>query len=124
MNIKLIFRRQLLSLVVIGLLGLGGLMTTPVVQSHSDPLNCSATAVGMSVSVYRADGVTPVGSSSVTTGETIVYRATLSHLGTPNCNYEGGTLTITKPDGTVANVTGSAIPLVTASTPFVSQPVN
>ena len=124
MNIKPFFRKQLLGFAVIGLLGFGGLMTTPVVQSHSDPLNCSATAVGMSVSVYRADGITPVGSSSVTTGETIVYRATLSHLGTPNCNYEGGILTITKPDGVVVNVTGSAIPLVTLSAPFVSLPVN
>lgn len=114
----------MLGLAIIAFLGFGGLVATQVAQSHSDPANCSATGIGMSLSVYRADGTTPIGSSTVTTGETIVYKATLSNLGTPNCSYEGGTVTIIKPDGVVVNVTGSGVPLVVFGSPFVSNSVN
>ena len=94
-----------------------------ITQAHDDPAECSANGVGLSMTVYRADGVTPVGGGSVTTGETINYEATLSHLGGANCNFEGGTLSITTPDGTVNTVASPAtpvVPLVEAGSPFVA----
>src|SRR3989344_53280 len=93
------------------------------VNAHTDPGGCFSNGVGLSTSVYRADGTTPVATSggTVQSGETIQYEATLSHLGGSNCNFEGGTLTITTPDN-VAHVvaSGAGIPLVTSVSPFVA----
>ena len=115
---------RLVALIVTLLFGFSGLLyAAQVVQSHSDPVNCSAAGVGLSLSAYRSDGATPIGSGTVTVGESIVYRAQLSHLGTPNCNYEGGQLTITRPDNVLINASNSGVSLITTSTPFISAPV-
>jgi hypothetical protein len=123
LRIKNRLGKQTMAIAVIMMLALGSFFANHIVQSHSDPSNCSAAGIGMSLTVYRADGITPIGSSTVTAGESVVYRATLNHLGASYCNYEGGTLNITKPNGVVSNVTGTGIPLITSGNPLVSMPV-
>lgn len=94
--------------------------------ADQDPALCNSNGVGLSLTVFRADGTTPVGGGSIAPGETVKYQATLSHLGPPNCNYEGGTLSITTPDG-VAHVVASpatpVVPLITVGSPFVSAQI-
>src|SRR3989344_2271480 len=95
------------------------------VNAHTDPGGCFSNGVGLSVTVYRANGTTPVATSggTVQSGETIQYGAVLNHLGGSNCNFEGGTLTITTPDG-VAHIVASpaipVVPLVTSGSPFIA----
>ena len=101
------------------------LFVFPITASaHQDPSGCTASGVGLSLEAFRADGVTPIGAGTVASGETIKYKATLSHLGGSNCNYELGTLTITAPDGAVTDVTGGGIPLITSVSSFTSVPVS
>jgi hypothetical protein len=88
-------------------------------SAHTDPVSCDSTGVSLSLTVLRADGTTPVGGGSVSAGETIKYRATLSHAGGSNCNYEGGDLDIITPDGVNHDVDGGTIPLVSSGSPFV-----
>ena len=81
-------------------------------SAHQDPGSCTETGVGLSLAVFRSDGTTTIsGGQTVTAGELVKYRATLSHLNGANCNYEGGTLTITTPDGTVNTVASPATPV-------------
>lgn len=89
--------------------------------AHSDPANCSATGVALFFSVFESDGVTP--ATSAAPGDTLIYQATLGHAGDPQCNYEGGFLTITTPDGVVTNVAPGGVPLVSEGAPFVSDSV-
>lgn len=94
-------------------------------SAHTDPVGCSATGVGLSLSVFRNDGTTPIGAGTVTVGETIKYQATLSYLGLPNCNYQGGTLNIKTPNNVVTDVTpGGGIPLISSGSPFTSSQVS
>ena len=95
---------------------LGLLLMAVPVGAHVDPVGCFSNGVGLSLAVYRADGITPVAAGTVQSGETIKYEATLSYLGGTNCYFEGGTLTITTPDG-VGHVvaSGGGIPLVTTT---------
>ena len=95
-----------------------GLFMLSDAQAHTDPLSCDSTGVTLSLTVLRADGTTPVGGGSVAAGETIKYRATLSHSGGSNCNYQDGDLDIITPDGANHDVDGGAIPLISTSTPF------
>lgn len=91
------------------------------ILAHDDPGGCFSNGVTLSIAVYRADGTTPVGGGSVQSGEIIKYGATLSHAGGSNCNFEGGTLTITTPDGIPHVVaSGAGIPLVSSGSPFVA----
>ena len=100
-------------------LSAGLLLVAPSVLAHTDPIGCDSTGVSLSLTVLRADGVTSVGGGTVQVGETIKYRATLSHGGGSNCNYEGGDLDINTPDGANHDVDGGAIPLVSSGSPFV-----
>lgn len=86
-----------------------------------DPAGCFSNGVTLSITAYRADGITPIGGGSVESAETILYGATLSHAGGSNCNFEGGILTITTPDG-VAHIvaSGAGIPLVSSGSPFIA----
>ena len=108
-------------------LALGLLLVAVPAGAHQDPAACDSNGVGLSIGVFRADGTTPVGSGTVQSGETIKYQATLSHLGGTNCNFEGGTLTITTPDS-VAHIVASpatpVVPLVSSGSPFVSSQVS
>lgn len=85
--------------------------------AHTDPPGSSATGVGISLTALidtnmPPDGIgdTPVAARptglQVLAGETVYYVATLSPLAQPpNAAFQGGTWTITLPDGTVVPVT-------------------
>jgi hypothetical protein len=76
--------------------------------AHGDPAGCSGTGVSLSLSVFRADGVTPVSlSDQVTECETLVFQATISWPDVASCAFQGGTATLTTPDGVAHNVTPS-----------------
>jgi hypothetical protein len=51
------------------------------------------------MTAFRADGVTPIIPNTVTQCETIFYQATLSWAGAPAAAFQGGTITLTTPDG-------------------------
>ena len=86
-----------------------------------DPIGCFSNGVTLSITVYRANGTTPVAGGNVQSGETVKYGATLTHAGGSNCNFEGGTLTITTPDGIPhAVASGAGIPLISAGSPFIA----
>ncbi|HEY4512527.1 MAG TPA: hypothetical protein VJH63_02595 [Candidatus Paceibacterota bacterium] len=115
------FGRALAMTAIMALAAFGFLFSITPANAHTSPGGCDSTGVSLSLTVLRADGTTPVGAGTVTPGETIKYRATLSHAGGTNCNYEGGDLDIIAPDGTNNDVDGGVIPLVSTSTPFVGS---
>ncbi len=87
---------------VVGLVAMGGTQ----LWAHTDPGGSTATGVGISLTAFRADQVTPVlGGPPLSECEKIFYRATLSALGPPNAAFEDGSWSITTPDGVVHNVT-------------------
>src|SRR5262245_59358893 len=51
------------------------------VWAHQDPPNCGQTGVSQQLAIYRADGVTLVGSGTVTECETLVYQSVLGKPG-------------------------------------------
>lgn len=122
-----ISKRTLVIFTIMALSAFGYLFSVMFADAHADPGPCTANGVGLSLTVFRSDGTTPVGGGSIAPGETVKYEATLSHLGGTNCNYEGGTLSITTPDA-VAHVVASpatpVVPLVSTSSPFVSSQVS
>ncbi|MDD5356699.1 MAG: hypothetical protein PHS53_00920 [Candidatus Pacebacteria bacterium] len=79
-------------------------------RADVDPAGCTDNGGGVSVAAFRADGTTNIGSGTVTDGEAIKYKATLSALPTPNCAFEGGTWTLTTPDGVSHNL--GAVPRI------------
>jgi hypothetical protein len=82
------------------------LLAAPVVWAHTDPAGSTQTGVSLSITAFRSDGVTPVLPGTVNgCGETIIYRSTLAWAGPPNAAIQGGTLTITTPDGVPHDVT-------------------
>ncbi|MBI4201562.1 MAG: hypothetical protein HY532_00405 [Chloroflexi bacterium] len=90
--------------------------------AHKDPSGCDSTGVAISMTVLRADGTTPVatsGDGTVQSAEDVNYRTTVSHAGGSNCNFEGGDVTITTPDGVVHTV-ATGVPLVDAGSPFTT----
>ncbi len=70
-------------------------------KTHADvdPSGCTDNGGGVSLAAFRADGTTNIGSGTVSDGEAINYKATLSALAAPNCAFQGGTWTLTTPDG-------------------------
>src|SRR5205809_406172 len=97
--------RALASGTLATLLALAGAGTA---WAHQDPPACSATGVAITFEVLRNDG-SPINlSESVTECELLTYRAMLakSTEGNP-CAFEGGTITITTPDGVAHDVTPS-----------------
>src|SRR3989442_14761915 len=99
-----ISRCQLAFKVLLSLIGVLGVLVGPPAWAHQDPPGCNGVGVGIEiVSPFRADGVTPLGSNSVTNCETIVFKAQvksqLSTSSVPICAFEGGNLILTTPDG-------------------------
>jgi hypothetical protein len=75
------------------------LYVSPVL-AHQDPPGATQSGVSLSLSAFRSDGTTPVLPGTVNgCGETIIYRGTLSWAGGANAAIQGGTLSITTPDG-------------------------
>ncbi len=68
-----------------------------------DPASCVDTGGAISLGAFRSDGVTSIGAADkALDGEMIKYKATLSAAPfPPNCAFEGGTWTLTTPNGTV-----------------------
>src|SRR5437867_8045603 len=96
-----------------GLAALAFFCNAQVAWAHVDPPGSSASGIGISITVFRADGITPVigpQGGSVSECETILYQATLSKLPAPNGAFEGGTWVLTTPDG-VAHPLG-AVPCI------------
>src|SRR3989344_677719 len=89
-----------------------------IANAHSDPGGCSSTGPALLLGVFTVDGTTPVFSASP--GDTIYYKATLTHVGPPQCNYGGGDLDITLPNSTSVDVDGGLVPLVSFGVPFNS----
>jgi hypothetical protein len=74
--------------------------------AHTDPPGSTTTGVSLTMTAFRSDGVTPVLPGTVSEcGETIIYRSTLAWAGPPAAAIQGGTLTITTPDGVPHDVT-------------------
>jgi len=91
-------------------------------KADIDPSGCTSTGAAISLSVYRADGVTPIsGGGTVADGELIKYQATLSWAGGTNCAFESGTWTLTDPHGTVTGlgsvprIGGTGVPSITSA---------
>jgi hypothetical protein len=88
--------------------------------AHRDPKDSTATGIALSITAFRADGVTPAFPNEVITQwETIIYQAKLSWAGESpggkiNAAFSGGTIVITTPDGVPHDVTGGtgAVPCV------------
>src|SRR5437870_302870 len=97
--------RALASGTLATLLALAGAGTA---WAHQDPPACSATGVAITFEVRRNDGSPIDLSETVTECELLTYRAMLakSTEGNP-CAFEGGTITITTPDGVAHDVTPS-----------------
>ena len=77
-------------------------------RAHTDPPGCFYPAAVLVMHAFRADGVTPL-TGSATECETIQYRVTLLKPGGwENCAFEGGSVTLTTPDGVVHPITSSA----------------
>src|SRR5262245_1729888 len=70
-------------------------------SADQDPVSCEDTGGSISLAAFRSDGVTNIGIGTVTDGELIKYKATLGPGPAGTCAYEGGTWTITTPDGVV-----------------------
>ncbi len=91
-------------------------------NAHTEPGGCTTNGLGISLGIFRSDEVTPIaGGDTVAVGEVIKYQTILSALGGTNCNFEGGTLTITTPDGVTDVTPGGGIPLVSVGNPFASS---
>lgn len=81
---------------------LGLVFFTVPVGADVDPRSCTDNGGGISLGAFRSDGVTSIGAAdNVVDGEAIKYKATLSALAAPNCAFQGGTWSLTTPDGVV-----------------------
>src|SRR4030042_4678680 len=93
------------------------------VLAHTNPPGSNSTGITASITLFRANAVgeppalVPVLPGSLTECETIYVQATLSWAGTPNAAFEGGTWTITMPNGSPFDVTPAAgIPCIGGTT--------
>src|SRR6266436_3374827 len=93
----------LAAVALLSLIGVLGALVAPPAWAHQDPPGCNGPSVGIAIFPFRADGVTPLGSNSVTNCETLVFKAQVKYQASttsvPTCAFEGGTLTLTTPDG-------------------------
>jgi len=83
---------------VISLMVIGGVQQA---WAHVDPGASSGSGIGIAITAYRFDQVTPVLPGTVTECEKIWYQASLFKQPAPNAAFEGGTWTLTTPDGVV-----------------------
>ena len=118
MNITQTLWGRTLAISLLGTVMSLGLMAS-FASADVDPAGCTANGINISITTLRADGITPVGAGTVQSGETINFQTTLQFAGAPNCNFEGGTVTITTPDTVVHNVGSPG--LVSSGSPFISS---
>ena len=110
--------------------GVGALMFSGNFAFGEEPEGCDAAAVGASIYTTDANG-NPV--TVVKNGDVVNYRVTLSipelPAGETACNYQGGTLTVTTPDGVQTVIAGpdnpeGGIPTVQVGSPFTADTVS
>src|SRR2546425_7480491 len=85
------------------LAGLLILAVAPPVPAQQDPSGCSGASMIFNLFVERADGSNA--GAAVSPCETLIYQGTLTGGSTGNCCFQGGTVTITTPDGVAHDVT-------------------
>jgi len=83
---------------IISMMLIGGVQQA---WAHVDPGASSGSGIGIAITVFRFDQVTPVLPGTVTECEKIWYQASLFKQAAPNAAFEGGTWTLTTPDGVV-----------------------
>jgi uncharacterized repeat protein (TIGR01451 family) len=90
--------------------------------AHEDPSGCIGTGVSISLTLYRADGTTPVAGAPIEDGETVVYQTTLA-LPPNACSFEGGSITITPPGapGGIDVTPDAGIPCIGPNAPCVAS---
>src|SRR5438093_1229199 len=77
----------------------------PRVRAQQDPPGCSGTGLTLNLFVERADGSNAGAGSAVSPCETLIYKGSLTGGSPPACCFQGGTVTITTPDGVAHDVT-------------------
>jgi hypothetical protein len=84
----------------------------PGARAHSDPSGCSQTGVGITLSIFRADGTTGV-VGFVSQCETIIYQARLAKSQDISsiCAFSGAPFSLTTPDG-VNHVISANVPCI------------
>ena len=109
--------------------GVGVFFSTTSFTFGEEPVGCDAAAVGISIYTTDEEG-NPV--TVVSNGDVVTYRVTLSipelPAGETACNYLGGTLSVTLPDGSSVMVAGAenpegGIPTVRTGAPFTADAV-
>ena len=109
--------------------GVGVFTSTSPFAFGEEPAGCDTAAVGISIYTTDEEG-NPV--TVVSSGDVVTYRGTLSIPELPPgevaCNYLGGTLTITLPNGVQMAVAGTedtgTIPTIQVGAPFTAQSVS
>src|SRR5439155_21264683 len=75
----------------LSLIGVLGALVAPPAWAHQDPPGCNGVGVGIAIFPFRADGVTPIGSGSVTNCETLVFKAQVKYqpstTSVPTCAF-------------------------------------
>ena len=118
-----LLRRRSVSLVCAVVLAVGA----GTASAHQDPPGCSATGGDVVIQVFQADRTTPNPvSEPISECETICYRAVLAKATSiPNvCAFDGGTLSLTTPDGVVHNVTPAPTPTAPRGIPCIGGTQN
>ena len=100
-------------------------------EAHVSPANANTPSVSISITAYTVPGNNIIPPATVTQGDEVQYRITLSFGSLVGLqvgyDFQSGEITATLPDGTVVQVAGfgaatpaaPVVPLVTAATPFV-----
>jgi hypothetical protein len=89
-------------LLVISIIGLVAGISKVSAQS---PSGCQGSGVTLNFSVFFADGTTSAAGQTLSPCETIIYQTQLCQAGGNQCNLQGGSLTLTLPDGSTVDVT-------------------
>ena len=109
--------------------GVGAFMTTrSPIAFGEEPVGCNVSTVGISVLTTDDSGSTVIGTYH---GAVLTYQVILSipelPVGDVACNYGGGTLSVTLPNGTEQVVAGTggtpSIPTIQVGTPYVAPAV-
>jgi len=93
-----------------------------IALAHQDPPGCESTGVSISLTLYRADGVTAVGGGTVEDGESVVYQTSLARpVGA--CSFEGGAITIDPagPTGPIDVTPNGGVPCIGPTAPCVTS---
>ena len=77
----------------------------PPAPAQHDPPGCSPPSMAFNFFVERADGSDAGAGSAVSPCETLIYKGSLTGGSPPACCIQGGTVTITTPDGVAHDVT-------------------